>query len=61
MRALGVFDPGPAHVEVSAAARAEVRYWLRVIEVFADYEVRSLEPGAVLLHVETVTQPVPLA
>lgn len=57
MLALDVFDPNPAHVEVSAAARAEVRNWLHVIEVFADYEVRSLEPGAVPLRAETVTQP----
>lgn len=57
MSALDVFDPNPTHIEVSAAARAEVRNWLHVIEVFSDYEVRSLDPGSVPSRTETVTQP----
>ena len=57
MSALDILNPESAHVEVSAAARAEVRNWLHVIEVFADYEVRSLEPGSAPMRAETVTQP----
>ena len=57
MRALDVRTPQTLSIEVSAPACAEIRSWLHVIEVFASYEVLSLEPGSTPYQVEIVTQP----